>query len=161
MTTLVGTGSVDDTRELGAAIAPLLERGDTVLLAGDLGAGKTAFTQGLGRGLGVDERITSPTFTIMHSYAGAALTLLHVDVYRMDRLQEVVDLGLGELIDEGAVAVVEWGDLAAPALPPDYLEIRIEFGDGDDDRRFGLRPVGPRWVQRGADLQRAVARWSA
>jgi len=153
------TKSPDDTRELAAAIAPLVQAGDTLLLAGDLGAGKTAFTQGLGRALGVAQHITSPTFVLMHSYEGTAFPLLHVDVYRVDRLQEVVDLGLEELIDDGAAAVIEWGDRAAPALPPDYLEVRIEFGQGDDDRVFTVRPVGGRWAARAAALERAVSRW--
>jgi tRNA threonylcarbamoyladenosine biosynthesis protein TsaE len=153
------TKSPDDTRELAAAIAPLVEPRDTLLLAGDLGAGKTAFTQGLARALGVTQQVTSPTFVLMHSYDGVMFPLLHVDVYRVDRLQEVVDLGLEELIDDGAAAVIEWGDVAAPALPPDYLDVTIEFGSGDDDREFVLRPVGGRWAARAAQLERAVNRW--
>jgi len=153
------TKSADDTRELAAAIAPLVEPRDTLLLAGDLGAGKTSFTQGLVRALGVTEQVTSPTFVLMHAYEGSAFPLLHVDVYRVDRLQEVVDLGLEELIDDGAAAVIEWGDVAAPALPPDYLDVRIEFGSGDDDREFFVRPIGGRWAARAALLERAVNRW--
>jgi tRNA threonylcarbamoyladenosine biosynthesis protein TsaE len=155
------TKSADDTRDLAASMAPLVEKRDTLLLAGDLGAGKTAFTQGLARALGVAQQVTSPTFVLMHTYDGTAFPLLHVDVYRVDRLQEVVDLGLEELIDDGAAAVIEWGDVAAPALPPDYLEIRIGFGEGDDDRIFEVRPVGGRWAARAAQLERAVSRWSS
>ena len=157
----VFTKSADDTRELASVIAPLVQGGDTVLLAGDLGAGKTAFTQGLCKALGVEDQVTSPTFVLMHSYQGRAFPVLHVDVYRVGRLQEVVDLGLGELLDDGAAAVIEWGDVAAPALPPDYLELRIEFGEGDDDREFVMRTVGARWATRAAALERAVGRWAA
>ena len=165
MTISALTKSADDTRELGAALAGLVEPGDIVLLAGDLGAGKTTFTQGFGRALGIETPITSPTFTLLRQYGECVPPLLHADVYRIDELQEVVDLGLAELIDEGAVAVVEWGDMAAPVLGPNFLEVRIEFGgsgSGDDDeRRFVLRPVGSRWVARSAALGRALGRWTA
>ncbi|HEX2850112.1 MAG TPA: tRNA (adenosine(37)-N6)-threonylcarbamoyltransferase complex ATPase subunit type 1 TsaE [Acidimicrobiales bacterium] len=155
----VATSSADDTRELGAAVASVTKPGDVVLLAGDLGAGKTTFVQGFGRALGVTDRITSPTFTLMHNYEGR-LRLVHVDVYRLDRLQEILDLGITELVDDDAVAVVEWGDVAEAVLPADFLEIRIAYVDGDDDvRRFALRPVGPSWSARASALSDATARW--
>lgn len=152
------TKSADDTRELGAALAATVTRGDVVLLAGDLGAGKTTLTQGLARALGVEERVTSPTFVLMHQYEGPQ-PIMHVDAYRLDHLQEVIDLGLPEMLDEGAVAVIEWGDVVAPALPADFLEVRLEYGDGDDERRIRLRVVGPRWSARTTALRQAVARW--
>jgi tRNA threonylcarbamoyladenosine biosynthesis protein TsaE len=162
MTDLVAaTKSAEHTRELAGAVAGLLAPSDTILLAGDLGAGKTAFTQGLARALGIAEQVTSPTFTLMHNYTGGRLPLLHVDVYRVGRLQEVVDLGLPELLDDGAAAVIEWGDVAAPALPPDFLEVRIEFGVTDDERRFTFRPVGTRWAQRADALRRVLEGWPA
>ncbi|HVM07587.1 MAG TPA: tRNA (adenosine(37)-N6)-threonylcarbamoyltransferase complex ATPase subunit type 1 TsaE [Acidimicrobiales bacterium] len=164
MTTAV-TKSADDTRELAAAIAGVARPGDVILLAGDLGAGKTTFTQGFGRALGVDEPITSPTFTLVNHYgAREGLTVLHADMYRLDRLQEVVDLGLSELVDENAVALVEWGDVAEPVLPKDFLEIRIEYPHDEADadmRTFELRPVGPSWASRAEALRAALARWSA
>ena len=153
------TKSSDDTKELAASIAGLVRPGDTLLLAGDLGAGKTTFTQGFGRALGAEGPITSPTFTLLRHYTEASPPLLHADVYRVDFLQEIVDLGLSELLDEGAVAVIEWGDVAAPVLPPDFLEIRIEFTD-DDGRSFRLRPVGARWAARAGALGRALERWT-
>lgn len=161
MTIEVDTKSPDDTRDVAAAIATVIRPGDTLLLAGDLGAGKTTFTQGLGRALGVTEQITSPTFTIMHSYEGDRLTLVHVDVYRVGHLQEIVELGLEEMLDEGAIAVIEWGDIAAPTLPQDFLDVRIGFGGGDDDRRLTLRPTGPHWMLRRDALARALEQWSA
>jgi tRNA threonylcarbamoyladenosine biosynthesis protein TsaE len=154
----VVTKSPEDTREMAAALAPLAKAGDLVLLGGDLGAGKTTFVQGFGRALGVDEPITSPTFVLMRNYPGR-LKLFHVDVYRLDHLQEVVDLGISELIDTEGVALVEWGDVAEPALPADFLDVRIEYGDGDDERRFRLRPVGSSWSARQAALRRAVTPW--
>jgi tRNA threonylcarbamoyladenosine biosynthesis protein TsaE len=154
------TKSADDTRELAAAIGPLVRSGDILLLAGELGAGKTCFTQGFGRSLGVTDPITSPTFTLMNHYPGASLRVLHADVYRLDHLQEIVDLGLTELVDDDSVAVVEWGDMAEPVLPKDFLEVRIGYGDEDDVRRFELRPVGPSWSARTVALQRALERWA-
>jgi tRNA threonylcarbamoyladenosine biosynthesis protein TsaE len=155
------TKSADDTRELAASFAPLIKGGDILLLAGELGAGKTCFTQGLGRALGVTEQITSPTFTLMRPYDGSALRLLHCDVYRLDHLQEIVDLGINELVDEDAVAVIEWGDMAEPVLPADFLEIRITYDDDSDDaRRFVMRAVGGSWANRSVALQRAIERWT-
>lgn len=152
------TTTADDTRALAAGLAPLLEAGDVVLLAGELGAGKTAFVQGLGRALGVEEPITSPTFTIAQEHPGR-LMLHHLDVYRLDHLQEALDLGLAEILDEGGVVVVEWGDALLPVLPLDFLEARLVFGEGDDDRRLTLRWVGHRWVARSRALGEALAPW--
>ena len=154
------TKSADDTRELAASFAPFLKGGDLILLAGELGAGKTCFTQGLGRALGVTEQITSPTFTLMRPYEGTTFRVLHCDVYRLDHLQEIVDLGINELVDDGAVAVIEWGDMAEPVLPADFLEIRITYdADSDDARHFALRPVGRSWANRAGGLQKAIDRW--
>jgi tRNA threonylcarbamoyladenosine biosynthesis protein TsaE len=155
------TKSADDTREFAAALAPLVTGGDIVLLAGELGAGKTCFAQGLGRALGVTEQITSPTFTLMRPYDGRSLRILHCDVYRLDHLQEIVDLGISELVDDDAIALIEWGDMAEPVLPADFLEVRITYDDGgsDDLRRFALRTVGPSWANRAVALQRACDRW--
>jgi tRNA threonylcarbamoyladenosine biosynthesis protein TsaE len=156
------TTSPEDTRELAAAVAGLARGGDLVLLAGELGAGKTCFTQGFGRALGVDEQITSPTFTLLRPYEGTALRLLHADVYRLEHLQEFLDLGIVEQVDGDAVAVIEWGDMAEPALPADFLEIRLAYDEGGDEaRRVELRPVGPSWANRAVALQRAIERWVA
>ncbi|MDQ6616277.1 MAG: tRNA (adenosine(37)-N6)-threonylcarbamoyltransferase complex ATPase subunit type 1 TsaE [Actinomycetota bacterium] len=151
-----------DTQTLAGRIQPLLGAGDVILLGGDLGAGKTAFVQGLARAMGITGPVTSPTFTLVHSYDGpgpAGFRLVHADLYRLDHLQEVLDLGLPELLDEGAVAVIEWGEAAAPLFPRDYLEIRIDFGAGDNDRLLRLTPVGSRWAApaRVAALRDAVA----
>jgi tRNA threonylcarbamoyladenosine biosynthesis protein TsaE len=153
------TKSADDTRDLGAAVASVVTPGDVVLLAGDLGAGKTTLTQGFARGLDISEQVTSPTFVLMRPYQGR-LALVHVDAYRLDHLQEVVDLGLPEMLDDGAIAVIEWGDVVAPVLPADFLELRLEYGEADDDRAIRLRTVGTRWAARNGALQRVVERWS-
>ncbi|MBV9953084.1 MAG: tRNA (adenosine(37)-N6)-threonylcarbamoyltransferase complex ATPase subunit type 1 TsaE [Acidimicrobiia bacterium] len=148
------------TQAVGEALAGLIERGDLVLLSGEMGAGKTAFVQGLGRGLGVTGRITSPTFTIAHQYAGAQLTIHHLDVYRLEHLNEALDIGLAEMLDEGSLVVIEWGDAIAPVLPRDYLEVRFAFGASDDDRELVFRPVGGQWLARSRSLDEALSRWS-
>jgi tRNA threonylcarbamoyladenosine biosynthesis protein TsaE len=154
------TKSAEDTRALAGEIAALAGPGDIIVLAGDLGSGKTCFAQGFGAGLGVTEQIVSPTFVLVRHYEGATLPLVHADVYRLDTLQEANDLGLGELLDEGAVALVEWGDVVEPALPADFLEVRLERGDDDDERLLRLRIVGPSWARRAAALERAIDRWA-
>ncbi|MGH9211033.1 MAG: tRNA (adenosine(37)-N6)-threonylcarbamoyltransferase complex ATPase subunit type 1 TsaE [Acidimicrobiales bacterium] len=152
------TQSVDETRSLAASLAGIAAAGDLMLLAGELGAGKTAFVQGFGGALGVTEPITSPTFALAQRYDGD-LVVHHLDVYRLDQLHEVIDLGIGELLDEGVV-VIEWGDAVAAALPPDYLEIGLRFGSDPDERIVTLRPLGPRWAARADALAAAVAPWA-
>ncbi len=154
------TKSVEDTRALASELAPLAVPGDLVVLAGDLGTGKTAFVQGFARGLGVIEQVTSPAFVLVRSYAGR-LPLIHLDVYRLDHLQELVDIGIAEMLDEGGVTLIEWGDVVTPVLPPDFLEVRLAHGDSDDERLVGLRTVGPSWPSRAEALRRAVGRWAS
>lgn len=154
------TTSVEATRELASTLAELLRGGDLIVLAGDLGAGKTAFTQGLGRALGVQEIITSPTFTLARQYEGR-LRLHHLDVYRFDATAEVLDVGLAELLDDAdAVTVIEWGDAILPELPPNLLEVRLTLGEGDDDRDIALRLVGDSWAARRRALGTALEPWA-
>jgi tRNA threonylcarbamoyladenosine biosynthesis protein TsaE len=152
------TADVGGTTALGAALAALARPGDILLLSGDLGTGKTALTKGFATGLGVSERVVSPTFTIARDYDGR-LRLHHLDVYRLDHLQEAIDLGLAELTDDGGVTLIEWGEVVIPTLPPDYLEVRLSYGDDDDERRIELIPVGPTWASRSPDLAGAIAPW--
>jgi tRNA threonylcarbamoyladenosine biosynthesis protein TsaE len=129
-----------------------------VLLVGDLGAGKTAFTQGFAEALGVDETITSPTFTLVRTYVGKH-RLNHLDVFRLERVSEADDLGLGELLEDG-ITLIEWGDTIAGALPADYLELRFVFGEGDDERTIEFRVVGSSWSARQRALVEAMERWT-
>lgn len=154
------TTSVAETKQLGSALAELARPGDLLLLAGDLGAGKTAFAQGFGRGLGVTEPITSPTFTLAREYQGSRLRFHHLDAYRMEAIEEVFDVGLPELLDDDAVVLVEWGDAIAPAVPADYLEIRITLGEGDDDRDLEVRAIGPSWSARARAVRTVLAPWA-
>ena len=152
------TAAVDETRALGAALAALSQPRDIVLLSGELGVGKTAFTQGFAVGLGITEQVVSPTFTIARDYDGR-LRLHHLDVYRLDHLQEVIDLGLAELTDDGGVTLIEWGEVVIPTLPPDYLEVRLSYGEGDDDRVVELAPVGVHWQARVRAMEAALDPW--
>jgi len=154
------TQGADQTRDLAAEIAALAKAGDIFLLAGEMGTGKTVWVQGFARGLGVVEQVTSPTFTLVHPYAGKQLSLLHADVYRLDRLSEVVDLGLIEQLDDRAVACIEWGNLAEAALPADFLEVRIDHGDGEEERTLTFRAVGGRWCGCLDALTAAVSPWA-
>lgn len=124
------TATAEDTRALGAALAGVLRRGDVVSLSGDLGAGKTCLVQGLARGLDVPVPVTSPTFMLQRTYPGREL-LVHLDVYRLDRLQDVMDLGDDALAPD-TITVVEWGDTIASLLPDDRLEVELRHRDGDD-----------------------------
>ncbi len=158
MNLVATTASVDQTRDLATAGASLARRGDGIVLAGDLGAGKTAFVQGFGRGLGVPDRITSPTFTLVHVYEGR-LPVHHLDVYRLEQLSEALDLGLPEMLDEGGVVLIEWGDAILPVLPHDYLDVRLTFGAGDDDRYLAFSCVGPAWAPRSDALAAVLSPW--
>jgi tRNA threonylcarbamoyladenosine biosynthesis protein TsaE len=124
-----------------------------ILLDGDLGAGKTTFTQGFARQLGVQEQVTSPTFTLVRRYAtSAGFDLYHADLYRLEQLNEVVDLGFNELLDEGAAAIVEWGEKGAPAFGPDHLSVQLNHADGEDQRRLVFTATGGSWSGRWNEL---------
>jgi tRNA threonylcarbamoyladenosine biosynthesis protein TsaE len=154
---LVRTANVSATRALAADVARIARGGDVIVLAGEMGAGKTAFTQGFARALGVVESVTSPTFTLVQSYpADRGLTLHHLDVYRLDRMAEVSDLGLDELIDRQSVTIIEWGDAIVDVLPDDRLEIVFEFGDDEDERDVSIDVLGPSWRKREQALTDAV-----
>jgi tRNA threonylcarbamoyladenosine biosynthesis protein TsaE len=182
MTTIsLTTNAAAETEAVGVAIGPLLGVGDLVVLSGDLGAGKTTFTKGLARGLGVVELVTSPTFTIVQEYQGR-VPVAHVDVYRLDRIQELHDFGFEELVEVG-VTIVEWGEAIAQVLPRDRIDVRIAMVDGtdgsdcppgegvpgegvpgevatvaaDDRRSVEVVARGPLWEARGPDLDRALA----
>jgi tRNA threonylcarbamoyladenosine biosynthesis protein TsaE len=143
----VTTTSPDETRILGACLAPTLVPGDVISLSGDLGAGKTVFVQGLATALGVEAPVTSPTFTIVHEYEGR-YPVTHMDVYRLDSFQEVLDLGFEELLDPGAILIVEWGEAVTPLFPRSYLEVEITQADVADHRLFVFRPRAPEWLPK-------------
>lgn len=142
------SASPEETRRLAVALSPLLRPGDVLSLGGDLGAGKTTFTQGLAAGLGVPDHVTSPTFVLMKEYLGGRYPLIHMDVYRLERMQEVVDLGYDEFLDPSHIVVVEWGDMVEPLLPKEHLSIQMRYGVEDSSREITLMPRGPLWEVR-------------
>ncbi len=135
-----------DTHALGVALAGLLRPGDLLVLAGPLGAGKTALTQGIGAGLDVREPVTSPTFVIARVHRDGRLPLVHVDAYRLGSVADVDDLDLDVTV-ESSVTVVEWGHGLVEQLTDEHLEIRLERRD-DDVRTAELVPQGPDWERR-------------
>jgi tRNA threonylcarbamoyladenosine biosynthesis protein TsaE len=153
--TALTTNGADETEAVGAAIGSQLRVGDLVVLTGDLGAGKTTFAKGLARALGVTQKVTSPTFTIVQEYDGR-LPVAHIDVYRLDRIQELHDLGFEELL-ESRVTIVEWGEAIALVLPRDRIDVRLTMHDDDDRRVVEVEVSGPAWTTRRTALERALA----
>jgi tRNA threonylcarbamoyladenosine biosynthesis protein TsaE len=156
------TADPDQTRAVGEALADLFRPRDAVALTGELGAGKTTLVQGVARGLGVVDQIVSPTFMLVREYRGDDLDVAHVDVYRLDRVQDVVDLGLDELGDGDALLLVEWGDAVEALLPPEHLviELTTTAAGGDDARAIAVTPVGPSWDARAERLEAVLSPWS-
>ncbi|GAC1413846.1 MAG: tRNA (adenosine(37)-N6)-threonylcarbamoyltransferase complex ATPase subunit type 1 TsaE [Actinomycetota bacterium] len=149
--------SVEDTRSIAAAVAGVLAPGDVLALSGDLGAGKTCFVQGACAALGVQERVTSPSFVLVREYQGR-LPILHIDVYRMGNLQELVDLGYEEFLDPNWVVFIEWGDAVGPLLPADFLQVDV-LATLDDDRLMFLIGHGDGWAERIEPLSKALSAW--
>jgi len=158
---VVETCSPAETRSLGALLARFLEPGDVLLLSGGLGAGKTTLTKGIVAALGSEEEVTSPTFTLLRTYATRPV-IAHVDCWRVEQLGEIADLGLDELLDEGAVVVAEWGEAAAPLVGQDALTVRLD--DPTDPEAAGPiagTPVArPRAERRVVTITSRAPTWS-
>ena len=144
----ISSRSPEETRILGSALAPSLLPGDVISLSGDLGAGKTVFVQGVAGAMGVIGRVTSPTFTLVHEYDGR-FPIIHLDVYRLDHFQEVLDLGFDELVQPEAVLLVEWGEAVAPLLPARYLDVELRRVESEPNTRvLTFRGRGPGWERK-------------
>lgn len=131
------------TRQLAETLAPHLHAGDVIVLIGDLGAGKTLFVQGVAEALGIPDQVTSPTFNILLTYEGGRLPLYHFDLYRLESIDELDDIGFYEMLDGDGVSFIEWGDKFLEALPCDYLEICLRVDpDADDMRHVRAHAVG-------------------
>lgn len=155
------TTSPEDTRQAAAAIAAVLGAGDVVALTGDLGAGKTCFVQGAAAGLEVALPVTSPTFVLV-KLLPAPVPVVHVDVYRLDGVRHLDDLG-EDVFAPDAITFVEWADTIRRLLPEDRLEVELRHPEGDDgdatQRRMVLHALGPSWADRGTELERACVPW--
>ncbi len=127
------TASEEETIALGERLARTLARGATVLLIGNLGAGKTTLAKGIVQGLGAApaDEVSSPTFTLIHEY-GSPPAVYHVDLYRLDSARDAATLGLDELFDSPALVIVEWGERFPELMPPDRVEIQLRALAGDD-----------------------------
>jgi tRNA threonylcarbamoyladenosine biosynthesis protein TsaE len=155
------TDDPEATTAAGAALAPFLRPGDVVSLTGDLGAGKTTLVQGAAGGLGVEEPVLSPTFTLVREYRGS-YPVYHLDVYRLDRVQDVIDLGFEEILDLGGVVFIEWGDAIEALLPETHLQIELTMADDRANRRrLVVSGHGRAWAERWEGVESALDPWHA
>lgn len=135
------TESVEETAEIGEQLGRLLNTGNIICLSGDLGAGKTALTKGIAKGLGVEDYVTSPTYTIINEYQGR-LPLYHFDVYRLNDVEEMYELGYEEYFFGDGVVVLEWADVVRDIIPKERLWITILNTHGNDFREIIMEPTG-------------------
>ncbi|EPN3658264.1 tRNA (adenosine(37)-N6)-threonylcarbamoyltransferase complex ATPase subunit type 1 TsaE [Enterococcus hirae] len=131
---MIKLSGLDKTEELAKVIGEVAQPGDNLVLTGDLGAGKTTLTKGIARGLGIEQMIKSPTYTIIREYDQGRLPLYHMDIYRV--ATSGTDLGLDEYFEGEGLSVIEWGNLLEEALPEDYLELILEKSDTDLEYRY-------------------------
>ena len=132
----VVTHAPQETAALAERLGAAAETGTVLCLVGDLGAGKTLFTQGFARGLGVTEEVTSPTFALMNQYCGR-FPVTHFDLYRLEREEELDEIGFYEFAEpSGGVVLIEWADKFPDALPKPHIRLEIERGDTEDERRL-------------------------
>ena len=137
------SGSPQETRQIGTSLSEMLRAGDIIFLVGNLGAGKTCLVQGIVWGLGISEFAQSPSFVLVREHYGR-LPLYHMDLYRLDHLEEIADLGLDNYFYGGGVSVVEWAEKGEAVLPPEHLLIQIDYLS-DSERRLKLVPHGERY----------------
>ena len=136
------TNSPLETEALGERLGGMLTGGEVIAYTGDLGAGKTAFTRGLARGLGITDRVTSPTFTIVNEYTSGRLPLFHFDMYRLGSSDELYDIGWEDYLARGGVCAVEWSEIVDDALEEcDLIRVDIKNGGGDDRRSITVTGV--------------------
>jgi tRNA threonylcarbamoyladenosine biosynthesis protein TsaE len=135
------TESAEETSNIGEQLGRLLSSGNIICLSGDLGAGKTAFTKGIAKGMGIEDYVTSPTYTIINEYEGR-LPLYHFDVYRLNDVEEMYELGYEEYFFGDGVVVLEWADIVRDIIPGERLWITILNTKGDNSREIIIEPTG-------------------
>jgi len=136
------TESVEETMNLGRKLGRIIEKGSTVCLTGDLGTGKTHFAKGFAEGLGIKDNITSPTFTIVNEYYEGRMPFYHFDVYRVNDVEEILQVGFEEYVYGQGVTLIEWADMIEPILPDELIHVKIEKTDHPDERKITIRSFG-------------------
>jgi len=138
--------SLDETKEFGKRLGGYLKEGDIVCLNGDLGAGKTTLSKAIGEGLGVDDYITSPTFTLINEYEGR-IPLYHFDIYRLNSYEDLEDLGVEDYFYGSGACLIEWAEKIEEDLPSQRLELYILRGDHEEQRKILIKAFGPRYEE--------------
>ena len=146
--------SPEETHKLGSVLGELAQPGDIFLLLGGLGAGKTCLTQGIARGLGITDYVASPSFVIVRELHGR-LPLYHMDLYRLDRIEEIADLGLDDYLYGDGVCVIEWAEKGVALFPAEHLLINIDYR-ADTERGFRFEPNGARYEKLVVQLNAAL-----
>ncbi len=127
---------------LGRKLGTVIEKGSTVCLTGDLGTGKTHFAKGFAEGLGIKDNITSPTFTIVNEYDEGRLPFYHFDVYRVNDIDEILQVGFEEYVYGQGVTLIEWADMIEAILPEELIHVKIEKTENPDERKITIRSFG-------------------
>jgi len=149
------SNSAEETQQVGRRLGELAQAGDLILLVGELGTGKTCLAQGIARGLGIDDYITSPSFVLIREHQGR-LPLYHIDLYRLDKVEEITDLGLDDYLFGEGVCVVEWAEKAFDFFPKENLLIRLRHL-AETRRGLRLEPNGQRYEDMLAQLEKTSA----
>jgi tRNA threonylcarbamoyladenosine biosynthesis protein TsaE len=150
--------SPEETQRLGKELGQMARSGDVILLIGNLGAGKTCLTQGIAWGLNIDGYARSPSFVVVNEYRGK-LPMYHIDLYRLDNIAEVADLGLDDYLYGKGLCVIEWADKALDLMPPQNLLIKIDLL-GDNERMLELTPHGQQYVEMLNQMKREIKQWN-
>ena len=148
---VITTTSPEDTQRLGEGLGRLARPGDIFLLCGQLGSGKTCLTQGIAWGLGIEEYAASPSFVVVREHHGR-LPLYHIDLYRLDNIEEIFELGLDDYLYGTGVCVVEWAEKGSSLLPPEHFMIKIDY-ISDNERNLKLMPSGARYAELASRLK--------
>ncbi|MEC9488584.1 MAG: tRNA (adenosine(37)-N6)-threonylcarbamoyltransferase complex ATPase subunit type 1 TsaE [Halanaerobium sp.] len=148
--------SPEDTRRFGRTLGSRLAGGEVILLQGQLGAGKTLLAQAICEGLGVEEYVSSPSYTLVNKYQGR-VDVFHLDLYRLSREEELLEIGFADIVEGEDIVLIEWPELGLGFLPPSFLLIEFTVDDGGDERKLSLRPVGEPYLALLEELKKDVS----